>query len=234
MMDRAALYARVSTGDQTAENQVPRLVEWAERQGYEYETFKETASGGSWDRPILQDVLSRARRGEFKAVAVLRIDRLARSVIHLEEIAQDLHGHGIRLVILDNNLDLGDAMGWLVLRVLGAVAEFERDLIRRRTREGLDRAALHGNYPGRPREGGDPIACYQLSEDGMSYPEIAENMGISRATVGRRIKEGREIVSKRYVSKGPGSGEESSSSSGSGGSIINERLRDDSDEEVRA
>ena len=215
-MPRAALYARVSTRDQDPENQVPRLEEWAERNGYEYETFTETASGGSWDRPILQDVLSRARRGEFQAVAVLRIDRLARSVIHLEEIARDLHKRGIRLVILDNNLDLGDAMGWLVLRVLGAVAEFERDLIRRRTREGMDRAARRGNVPGRPRADVTTEEVVRAYAEAGSIRAAADLLGVGRGVVSRRLKEARRGVTKRGMEEGPGSGEEEGSSSDPG------------------
>ncbi len=126
-------YARVSTSDQDARNQADRLT----AAGCSV-VYRETASGASRARPELAEALRSLGRGD--TLVVVKIDRLARSVAHLLEIISDLKERGIGFRTLDQPIDTGSPVGNLTLQILGAVAEFERELIRERTRDGLARA----------------------------------------------------------------------------------------------
>lgn len=126
-------YARVSTADQDAGHQTERLT----AAGCAV-VFRETASGAARARPELAEALRILNRGD--TLIVVKIDRLARSVAHLLEIISELKGRGVGFRTLDQPIDTDSPVGNLTLQILGAVAEFERELIRERTRDGLARA----------------------------------------------------------------------------------------------
>lgn len=136
-------YARVSTEDQTAEQQVTAL-----RAAGCTRLFRETASGASRTRPELGRALDGLRRGDVLVVA--RIDRLARSLSHLLEIVEGLDRRGVGFRSLADPIDTTSPQGRLTLQILGAVAEFERALIAERTKAGLARAAAEGRKGGNP------------------------------------------------------------------------------------
>jgi DNA invertase Pin-like site-specific DNA recombinase len=150
-------YARVSTEDQNLEPQRQAL-----RAAGCTEIFEEHASGGSRARPELAAALSRVRRGDTLVVA--RIDRLARSLSHLLEVVEDLRDRGAHFRSLADPIDTAGPSGVLVLQMLGAVAEFERSLIRERTKAGLQSASAQGRTGGNPGlRDRDPIVLRKLA-----------------------------------------------------------------------
>ncbi|MGY6409630.1 MAG: recombinase family protein [Alkalilacustris sp.] len=136
-------YARVSTEDQTPQPQVQAL-----RAAGCAEVHEEQASGGDRARPVLARVLERIRPGD--TLVVVRIDRLARSLAHLLEVIERLEARGAFFRSLRDPIDTASPQGKFTLQVLGAAAEFERALIRERTRAGLDSARARGRIGGNP------------------------------------------------------------------------------------
>ena len=145
-------YSRISTEDQTALPQVQEL-----RSAGCVEIVEEQASGGSRSRPVLARVLDQLRIGD--TLVVVRIDRLARSLSHLLEIIERLEAKGAHFRSLQDPIDTASPQGKFTLQVLGAAAEFERALIRERTKAGLRSAKAEGRVGGNPGlKAGDPVA----------------------------------------------------------------------------
>src|SRR5215210_3918276 len=138
-------YARVSTGEQTLDLQLDAL----ETAGCG-KVFQETASGAKADRPVLDEVLAYVRPGD--TLVVWRLDRLGRSLQHLIETVAALAARGIGFKSLTEQIDTTTSGGKLVFHVFGALAEFERDLIRERTQAGLAAARSRGRVGGRPKK----------------------------------------------------------------------------------
>jgi putative DNA-invertase from lambdoid prophage Rac len=149
-MNKIALYCRVSTIDQTCENQRLRLVEWANRNGYTYDIFTETESTRK-TRPVKQELMNKLRKNEYTSVCVYKLDRWARSSTELILDVTELTKKGIGFISLSDNLDFDTAAGKLQFQILSAFAEFERELIRERTIEGLRRTKEQGTKLGRPK-----------------------------------------------------------------------------------
>lgn len=151
---RAALYHRVSTLDQHAELARAELRGRARAlKARVMLDVEEKGSGAQNDRPGLQRVLEAARAGKVDVVICWKLDRWGRSALDVLANIRELESAGVRFVCTSQNLDVrpgGDAMSRLLLQVLAAVAEFERDLISDRTRLGLARAAARGAKIGRP------------------------------------------------------------------------------------
>jgi len=177
-------YARVSTLDQNPGLQLERLREaGCER------IITEKASGVRTDRPeltrLLRDVL---REGD--TLVVWKLDRLARSLKQLIATAEDLKARGIGLVSLTDAIDTGSPGGMLVFHMLGAIAEFERALIRERTTAGLVEARRQGRVGGRPRrmQPKDVAAARALLADGsLTSREVAARFNVSKATLYRHL-----------------------------------------------
>ena len=188
---RAALYARVSTADQRPEVQVAQLREYASRRGLEAVEYVDAGiSGSRARRPALDRLLAAVHRREVDAVVVTKLDRLARSVRHLCELAADLEARGVALIVLDQGIDTSTPSGRFLFHTLAAVAELERELIRERTRSGLAAARRRGATIGRPRRLSD-VDCarvHRLRASGRSLGEIARVLGVSKSTVGREIR----------------------------------------------
>lgn len=151
-MKHVALYCRVSlsNGSQTTENQRIRLVEFAEKNNLTYDIYEEEESTRK-TRPVKQALLARLRNHEYDAVIVYRLDRWARSSTELILDTKELLDKGIGFVSLSDNIDFSTAAGKLHFHILSAFSEFERELIRERTLEGLRRAKMQGKHPGRPK-----------------------------------------------------------------------------------
>ena len=184
-MTRAALYARVSTTDQHPEAQLDALRDYARARGLEVvEEFVDQGVSGARDRrPALDRLLGDARRRRFDAVACVKLDRLARSVRHLTTLAGEFEALGIGLVVLDQAIDTTTPSGRLLFHVLGAIAEFERDLIRERTAAGMRAARRRGKRIGRPRAQVDRDSLLRGLQSGASISQLARQLGVSRATV---------------------------------------------------
>jgi len=149
-MMKVALYSRVSTGRQTTENQTLLLRNHAERMGWKYEMFSEQESTRK-TRPIKQQLLQMLRNKHYDAVCVLKLDRWARSSKELILEIKELHDRGVGFISIRDNIDLNTATGKLQFHIMSAFAEFERDLIRERTLDGLARARAQGKHIGRPK-----------------------------------------------------------------------------------
>lgn len=147
---KVALYVRISKRKtQTTENQVLILKKYAERMEWETELFKEEESTRK-TRPVKAMLLSRLRNRDFDAVCILKLDRWARSLQELIMEVRELYDKNIGFISVRDNIDLSTATGKLQFHILSAFAEFERDIIRERTLDGLARAKAQGKHIGRP------------------------------------------------------------------------------------
>jgi DNA invertase Pin-like site-specific DNA recombinase len=176
-------YARVSTLDQNPELQADEL----EAVGC-YRVFTDHASGAAASRPALDEVLDQLRPGD--TLVVWRLDRLGRSLRHLIETVTDLDSRGVGFRSLRENIDTTTPGGRLVFHMFGALAEFERDLIRERTAAGLAAARIRGRKGGRPSVmTPEKAAAAWRMYDGKTHTlqEIANVIGVSRSAVGRSI-----------------------------------------------
>ncbi|WP_170787098.1 recombinase family protein [Ruegeria lacuscaerulensis] len=175
-------YARTSTLDQTAglDAQLREL----ERAGCEKVFTEQVSSVDVRAREKLTEALNFIREGDH--LVVTKLDRLARSMAHLMEIRSQLEGVGAHLTVLGLNLDTSTAQGKLMLNLLGSVAEFEREIMLERQREGIAKAKAAGKYKGRKptakAKSGDVIA---LASEGIGATEISRRLGIGRASVYR-------------------------------------------------
>ena len=145
-----ALYARVSTKEQTTENQRLRLIAYAQAQNFEYDIFEETESTRK-TRPVKQELLQLLRAKKYSGVIVYKLDRWARSSTEMIMDVSELVSKGIGFISISDNLDFNTATGKLHFQILSAFAEFEREIIRERTIEGLRRAMSQGKKLGRPK-----------------------------------------------------------------------------------
>lgn len=187
---RAAIYARVSTGEQNTDGQLHQLREFCARQEWEAVEFVDHGvSGAKAKRPALEALREAIHRRRVDVVAVTKLDRLARSVGHLVLLAEELRAAGVDLIVLDQHIDTSTSAGRFVFHTLAAVAELERDLIRERTRAGLEAARRHGKRLGRPRrldaEGVKRLA--RMHGRGKSHRHIAKVLGIGEGTVRREL-----------------------------------------------
>lgn len=148
------LYARVSTVGQTTENQSLKLVEYAKAQGWSYKLCEEQESTRK-TRPIKQEVLTMLRNRIFDGVCIWRLDRWARSTTELILEIKEMHDKGIIFRSLSDSIDFSTPAGQLQFHILSAFAEFERNLISERTKEGLARAKAKGVKLGRPNGASD-------------------------------------------------------------------------------
>ncbi len=173
-------YARVSSVGQSLAVQRERLQHCDK-------IFEEQRSGTTGKRPRLQACLEYVRDGD--TLVVTRLDRLARSTLHLCQIAEELHRKGVQLHVLDQQLNTGDATGRLVFHMLGAIAQFETELRAERQMDGIHTAQLRGVRFGRRRR----LLPHQIAElrdrraQGVTIHTRMRDYRISKATVYRYL-----------------------------------------------
>ena len=192
---RIAIYSRVSSLDQTPEQQGHELREWANRLGGTIALdVSETGSGASNGRPGLQKLMAMAQRGQLTHVAVWKLDRFGRSALDVLTNIRRLTDAGVSFFCITQGITLrgdGDAMSNLQIQILTAVSEFERTLIQERTRSGLARARARGKKLGRPRHDNVTIeAVVALRQDGRSWKSCAATLGASVSLCRLRYREG--------------------------------------------
>lgn len=146
-----ALYSRVSRIDLNPENQNIQLLEYAKNKGWEYEFFEELESSRK-TRPIKEKVLQLVRDNKIDGIIVYKLDRWARSLQELIMNVTEITNRGKQFISITQPFDTTSSSGMLMLQILGAFAEFERELIRERTLAGLARAKAQGKTLGRPRK----------------------------------------------------------------------------------
>lgn len=181
-------YARVSTGDQTTDLQKDALV----KAGCD-RIFIDVASGAKAHRPEFDHMLDLLREGD--SVVVWKLDRLGRSLQNLVELINDFDTRGVQFHSLTESIDTSTPGGTLIFNIFGSLAQFERDLIRERTRAGLEAARARGRTGGRPaslnekqvREVRRLYASRSLTVD-----QIASMMRVSRTTIYRYLQKSKE------------------------------------------
>ncbi|MGA2648500.1 MAG: recombinase family protein [Candidatus Sulfotelmatobacter sp.] len=147
---RAATYIRVSTQMQETDMQEAELKEFCEHRGWTCKLYRDEKSGAKSDRPALNEMLDDLRKRKIDVIVVWAFDRLARSLKQLLSIAEECQSLGVDLVSLKQNVDTTLPAGKLTFSVLGAVAEFEREMLRERVRAGMAQAKRAGKRVGRP------------------------------------------------------------------------------------
>jgi len=138
---KVAIYARVSTEDQHADKQVLACREYANRMGWDvFREYEDVISGSKASRPQFNQLLSDMRHFKFNVLLVTKLDRVGRSLQHLISLMDEMKLKGVELVCATQNIDTTTAQGRLMWQIMGAFAEFEREIIRERTKEGMKNA----------------------------------------------------------------------------------------------
>ncbi len=173
-------YARVSSVGQSLEVQLDKL-------NHCDKIYQEKKSATSYKRPQLEACLEYVREGD--TLVVTRLDRLARSTLHLCQIADELNRKGVNLVVLDQNIDTSDATGRLLFNMLGAIAQFETEIRAERQMDGIQKARERGLRFGRRKSLTEAqiAELRKRREQGILIKTLMKDYGISKATVYRYL-----------------------------------------------
>ncbi|MGH9533811.1 MAG: recombinase family protein [Terriglobales bacterium] len=187
---RAALYVRVSTGEQSPAMQLSALRPFCAAKGWaivgEYADLAQ--SGAKETRPELLRLMADAFAGRFDVLAVWKIDRLSRSLRHLLSTLDQLRQAGVAFASATEPIDTSTPAGQMVLAMIGAMAEFERAIIRERVTAGVRRAITERNGRwGRRRRFVDAELARMLRAEGRKWPEVAKLMGVPLRTLQRKL-----------------------------------------------
>src|SRR5512132_278468 len=177
-------YARVSTSDQTLDLQKDAL----QKAGCD-RIFTDTASGAKAERIGLDEAINYVRKGD--TLVVWRLDRLGRSLPHLIETITGLNNRGIGFKSITEAIDTTTSGGKLIFHIFGALAEFERDIIKERTQAGLTAARARGRLGGRPKAltpKKAQMAEALYKDKNNTIDEICKTLNVSRATLYRYVK----------------------------------------------
>lgn len=190
MGKRVGIYLRVSTKDQTTENQLRELRQVAERAGWEVvQTFEDAGVSGAKGRdkrPGYDALMKAVARREVELVAAWSVDRLGRSMQDLVAFLEDLRGHGADLYLHQQALDTTTPSGRALFGMMAVFAEFERAMIQERVNAGLARAKAEGKRLGRPTLGSDIEAkVRELRATGMGMVKVAKTLGVGVSAVQR-------------------------------------------------
>jgi DNA invertase Pin-like site-specific DNA recombinase len=183
-------YARVSTQDQNLDLQIDAL----KKEGCE-RIYEEKASGGKADRPELTRMLEHLRSGDI--LVIWKLDRLGRSLRHLIDLVETLKNMGVELVSIQDSVNTATPAGKLTFAIFGALAEFERDIIRERTMAGLAAARARGRKGGRKKalsQSQVEMLLSMTNNKNLPIGEICRQLKISKATYYNYLKE--KIVTK--------------------------------------
>lgn len=184
---KVGIYARVSTHDQTAENQLLELRQYVAARGWTAAEYVDRGISGAKDRrPALDCLTADVRRHKLQVVVCWRLDRLGRNLRHLVLLLDEWQARGVAFVTLGEGIDTSTPAGRLVAGVLGSIAEFERARIQERIRAGLARAKAQGKRLGRPRTAALPASV----PTGLTVRQAAELWGVSKSTAARRLANG--------------------------------------------
>jgi len=182
---RVAIYARVSTLDQSTDSQLLDLRRYISERGWSLfkEYVDEGISGTKDSRPALNELMNDARKRRFDVVLVWRFDRFARSTRHLINALEEFKNLRIDFVSYQENIDTSSPLGSAIFTIISAVAQLERDIIAERVKAGLRRARERGITLGRPKTIIDLQRAYQLRAGGKSIREISRELGVSKSTL---------------------------------------------------
>lgn len=190
---RVAIYMRVSTVNQTTDNQLKQLTDFAKSRSWKVSKVYDDSgySGDSKDRPAFNQMLDEAQKGKFESILVYQLSRFGRSMGDVIKNITMLKECGVSVYSYSENLSTAEdsPYGKIVLAVLSALGEIELDLIRDRVRAGVKRAQENGVQFGRPFKGFDLKRALELKKEGLSYRKIGSKLGVSHMTVRRRLED---------------------------------------------
>jgi DNA invertase Pin-like site-specific DNA recombinase len=192
---RIAIYARVSTKDQSCELQVRDLRAYCTARVFDLvrEYVDVGQSGAKDSRPELNKLMDDARKRQFDAIVVWRFDRFARSTKHLLSALEEFRSLGIQFISYQENIDTSSALGQALFTVVSAVAQLERDLIRERVTAGIRNARANGKKLGRPKITVDGERILELKAQGQSLRQISATLGVGYGTVRARLLTSNEL-----------------------------------------
>ncbi len=200
-MTRAAVYARVSTKEQSTEAQVSQLTAYCQARGWpDVAVFRDDGISGIRDnRPELDRLRDRLASGEFDTIVVSKMDRLGRSLGMILRFWDDAEAAGARVIVIDQGIDTSTPSGRLQRNMLAALAEFERELILERTRAGVARARALGKKFGAPRRIPESTAREVVARraQGESLRSISQRMNIKLGAV-------RSVLRRNQSAASPG------------------------------
>ena len=174
--------------EQKPEVQVGELRRYCKARGFKIaHEITDRARGGTDDRPGLKELMRLVRAREVDAVAVVKLDRLFRSLKHLVNTLSEFEALGVKFIATRDQVDLTTPAGRMFVQILGSLAEFERELIRDRILLGLDHARRSGKQLGRPRKN-DYAAVKKLRGEGLSYQAIERKLSLSSGAVWRALQ----------------------------------------------
>jgi DNA invertase Pin-like site-specific DNA recombinase len=196
MRKRVGIYARVSTRDQSVQQQLDALRAWAQGRGFEVveEFVDEGVSGADEKRPALSRLRKACTGGRVDVVAAVALDRLGRSLTDLVGLLREFSALGVDIYLQRESVDTSTPAGRALLQMAGVFAEFERSILIERVKAGIQRARTYGTRSGKAI-GRPPISerkktkVRSLVAQGMSEREAARAVGVSRATVYRILAE---------------------------------------------
>ena len=189
MENRCAIYTRVSTDDQTTQNQILELKEIAQRKGLTVvsEFTDEGVSGakGRDKRTGFDNLIKGAIKKDFDTILVWSVDRLGRSLQDLVSFLNEIHSVDCDLYIHQSGVDTSTPAGKMMFQMCGVVAEFERGMIRERVKSGQDRAKSQGKHIGRPSNLNDGLvhSVKYMRDQGVGNRKIARDLKIGVSTV---------------------------------------------------
>jgi len=192
---KVAMYCRVSTNQQTTANQTLELTQVATQRGWlvtdHYTDEGISGAKGRSQRAGLDRLMKDAARGKFDTVMVWSIDRLGRSLQHLIEIVNELRAINVDLYIHQQALDTRTPSGTMCFSIFGALAQYERELIKERVRAGLDRAKSKGVKLGRPTNLNPAVRAeiLRMRSDKVSIRGIASKLRVGTGTIYKVISE---------------------------------------------
>ena len=186
-------YVRVSTARQREgyglEAQREAIERYCQAHGHELVGIEEESESAIKARPVFQRVKAQVLDGKADGLIVAKLDRLGRSVRDLANIAEELSQAGRQLISVGDNIDTSTSNGKLLFHILSAIAEYERELLIERTKAGRALAEKQGKICHRPRKEIDPKVLRDLKQKGVSHRMMAKILGVSRATILKRLDE---------------------------------------------
>jgi len=190
-MEKVVIYGRVSTSDQTIENQILKLKEIVEINNWHlvdsYTDEGISGTKGREQRPEFDRLCKDMVRRKFNRVLVWDVSRLGRSLQHLVEFLNEVQSVNCNLYIHQSGLDTSTPSGRMMFQMVGVFAEFEREMISERVKSGLDRVRTKGKKLGRPITVTEEVKSQvrYLLDQGLSYSEILNQTGVPKPTISR-------------------------------------------------
>src|SRR5436190_15177524 len=190
-MKRIALYCRVSTGDQTCDNQLRDLREYCRARGWtDVREFIDTGISGTKERrPALDGMMAEVKARRVDVVVVAAFDRSGRSVRHLVEALDLFHHLNVEFISLREQIDTGSPLGQAVFTIIAAIAQSERSLIAESVRAGLRRARAEGKRLGRPRLKVDERQLRIVASQKLPVRAAAKALGVSPSSYLRLVRQ---------------------------------------------